>query len=223
MRVGLWVAFAALGLPVSAVSADLTGTWMLNGDFGSGLKYKLICVLQSNAQDVSGPCVAVPGASLRTSGRWDGRRMEFTYRSDYNGSGYRSDFDGAMTAGGAVQGSVSTQSSHGQFTATPLMDQIPDRPRPWKVDVAFPGVSYSAVCAFKTSGGGLNGPCAITEGPTLQVQGSSDKSDVTLSYDTEFQNRPVHLVYSGEVQADGSIKGTARSGDGAGTFTAARQ
>jgi hypothetical protein len=42
---------------------------------------------------------------------------------------------------------------------------------------------------------------------------------LTLAYDTTYQGSPVHLAYTGDVQADGTAKGTVDTGGPAGTFT----
>ena len=54
------------------------------------------------------------------------------------------------------------------------------------------------------------------------AKGAVDGSKATFAYDTDYQGRAVHVEYTGEVQADGSMKGPIREGDSEGSFTAAR-
>ncbi len=223
MKIGWAIAALALGAPLAASAADLSGAWTVKGDFGPKLKYTLVCLLKGNGTKFSGPCVATLGPMLKATGRLAGATMRFGYDTEYNYSGLHLDYVGNLQEDGVVRGVIDTRLSTGAFQATPLMQDGAGQASAWKVEVAFDALKYVVLCAFKSNSGNLRGPCAVTQGPTLQASGVSDGVNVTLGYDTDFQGQPVHVEYKGVLQPDGSLKGTTASGSGVGVFTATRQ
>ena len=224
MKRTLAIALVALGAPIAASAADLSGTWAVNGDFGSKLRYTLVCVLKSDGQALSGPCATIQGRARRTGGHLDGDKMTFSYTTDYNGSGEHLTYSGAVQPDGVVKGVVDTGGSKGEFQATPLTGAVAGQSTPYKLDVTLDtGLAFTVICTLKTQGSGLNGFCAVVAGSTLQTTGSSDGTNVTLSYDTEYQGHPVHDDYMGAVQPNGSLKGVIKAAGDSGTFTATRQ
>jgi hypothetical protein len=215
---------AAIGLSGVASAAGPSGAWVVKADFGPQFKYTLLCVLSASGEALAGPCNAVTGRTLQTVGRLTADTLRFAYDTDFNGGAIRLDYSGRMQADGVVRGAVETRASAGVFEARRVLDSAADQTSAWKVDVGFTQqLKYRVMCGFKAEGARLRGPCAITVGETLLAKGSADGAAVTFAYDTQFQGRPVHVVYSGTVQPDGSLKGAIRSGDATGAFTATRQ
>ena len=124
---------------------------------------------------------------------------------------------------GGAKGLVSTRLSTGQFEATPLPELSSALTAAWKVDVGFSDqIKYVLLCAFKSEGSKLGGPCAIIQGANLQARGAADGPNFSLAYDTTFQGRPVHVDYAGAFQPEGSVKGKVTAGESAGTSTTAK-
>ena len=221
MLVGLLAAMAA---PGAAQAADHAGTWAVKAEFGRQFKYTLLCTLSSAGDGLAGPCSAFTGRTLRTTGYLNGNSLRFAYDTDFNGAAIRLDYVGRLQPNGAFRGAVETRTSQGVFEARRVLDPGPDQLSAWKLDVGFSAqMRYGVFCGFKADGARLRGPCAIAVGETLPTKGAADASTVTFAYDTVFQGQPTHVVYTGAVQPDGSLKGTITSGGGTGTFTATKQ
>jgi hypothetical protein len=92
----------------------------------------------------------------------------------------------------------------------------------WNVNGAFgDAIKYSSVCTLKQdTAGKLAGTCKGTQQEDAATTGAVTGTSVAFAYDTTYQGSPVHLDYKGDVQADGSVKGTVDAGGAQGTFTA---
>jgi len=212
-----------LGTPLAVSAADMSATWIVKGEFGSDLQYSLFCQLEENTSKIAGPCVTMHGKLLKATGRLTGDTLTFRYDTDYDGGGLTLEYSGDVKPDGTVIGRINTGISTGQFRGSKVMSRDADHSTTWKFDVGFtPEIKYSVLCTFKADGVKIKGPCSIIQGPTLQAKGAVDGSKATFAYDTYYQGRAVHVEYTGEVQADGSMKGPIREGDSEGSFTAAR-
>ena len=90
----------------------------------------------------------------------------------------------------------------------------------WKLDGNFNDmIKFSITCKLTQTGTTLAGPCVGPQGEALAATGTTDGSKMEIAYDTTYQGSPVHLAYAGDVQADGTAKGTVDTGGPAGTFT----
>ena len=102
----------------------------------------------------------------------------------------------------------------------------------WTVNGAFDamGITYTLTCTLaQDATGKLTGPCtpagAAAAGDPVNATGQvgADGKSLEFAYDTTYQGSPVHLDYKGDVQADGSLKGTIDAGAVQGTFTATKK
>jgi hypothetical protein len=92
-----------------------------------------------------------------------------------------------------------------------------------KGDIGNGAVTWSSVCTLKQDDAGkLTGSCKGTQQEDAAATGSVTGSTVEIIYDTTYQGSPVHLDYKGDVQSDGSLKGTVDTGGPQGTFTATK-
>jgi hypothetical protein len=81
-------------------------------------------------------------------------------------------------------------------------------------------IQWTSACTLKQgSDGALSGTCKGTQNEDAAATGSVAGTKLTLAYDTTYQGSPVHLAYTGDVQADGTAKGAVDTGGPAGTFT----
>ena len=119
----------------------------------------------------------------------------------------------------------------GAFLAlAPAGAMAADESGAWKINGAFDamGINYSITCTMaQGDAGALTGTCTAPQGETgdpIKATGtvSTDGTKVEIQYDTTYQGSPVHLDYKGDVQPDGSLKGTIDAGAAQGTFTASK-
>ena len=81
-------------------------------------------------------------------------------------------------------------------------------------------IQWTSACTLKQAADGtLSGTCKGTQAEDAAATGSVTGTTITIAYDTTYQGSPVHLAYKGDVQADGTAKGTVDTGGPAGTFT----
>ena len=214
-------ALVSLAVPAAALAADLSGTWLVQAAPAGQQAAKLVCILQADGQNLFGPCAAVQGRILPTTGHTDGNLMEFKYSTDYNGSGVRLDYTGRVQPDGKVKGPVTTGAATGLFVATQVQNSESEHTKTWTVDSRIgPQFKYLLVCTFKSSGERFRGPCVATDGPTLRTTGTLNGTTIEFGYDLGTAGQPAHVAYAGSIQPDGTLSGTIRGG---GTFTASRQ
>jgi hypothetical protein len=111
------------------------------------------------------------------------------------------------------------------LTFAPAIACAADVSGAWTVNGAFgDAIKYSVTCTLaEDSSGKLSGPCKDGQGATVQSTGSVNGAAVEFAYDTTYQGSPVHLDYKGDIQSDGSLKGTVDAGGAQGNFTATKQ
>ena len=81
-------------------------------------------------------------------------------------------------------------------------------------------IQWTSACTLKQDAAGkLTGTCKGTQNEDAAATGTLTGTALELAYDTTYQGSPVHLAYTGDVQADGTAKGTVDTGGPAGTFT----
>jgi hypothetical protein len=81
-------------------------------------------------------------------------------------------------------------------------------------------IQWTSACTLKQDGDGkLSGTCKGTQNEDAAATGTVTGTTLDLAYDTTYQGSPVHLDYKGDVQPDGTAKGTVDTGGPAGTFT----
>lgn len=81
-------------------------------------------------------------------------------------------------------------------------------------------IQWTSACTLKQDAAGkLTGTCKGTQAEDAAASGAVSGTSITLAYDTTYQGSAVHLAYTGDVQADGTAKGTVDTGGPAGTFT----
>ena len=106
--------------PTLALAADISGAWVVNGDFEQmGMKYSLTCTFTDEGGKLTAPCKGdqtVP--DVTASGTVDGDSVEFGYDTTYMGNPVHLDYKGAVQSDGSIKGSIATGGPEGAFTAT---------------------------------------------------------------------------------------------------------
>lgn len=205
-----------------SVQGKFTGNWIVRGTFGE-LKYTLSCFFVGDEQTISGPCLTIQEPILTARGRLHEKSMQFKYKTEYQGAGLTLDYRGRIQPDGSFKGTVMADQSEGRFEATPQSVLTVGEMTPWIINVGFSSsMQYSVICGFNLNGDRLRGPCAISQGATLQARGRVEGDNVSFEYDTQYEGRQIHVEYSGILTADGALKGTIKEGSSAGTFSAER-
>jgi hypothetical protein len=91
----------------------------------------------------------------------------------------------------------------------------------WKITADVGGQPVHVNCLLEAADGKLAGPCtADISSDGAQATGTYNATGAELGYDIDAHGQKMHIVYTGETQADGSMKGTVDVGGMGGTFTA---
>ncbi len=107
------------------------------------------------------------------------------------------------------------------FLTMPLAARAADFTGAWLIQQTIGAQPPSAVvCVLKADKAVLYGPCAARVEHSRAATGWLDASSMTFRYRTDYNGSGVHLVYRGDVQPDGSVKGNVTSEGGKGVFQA---
>jgi hypothetical protein len=110
------------------------------------------------------------------------------------------------------------------LVCAPALASAADMSGSWTVNGAFgEAIKFTSACVLKDDGAGkLTGTCKGQANEDLATTGTVTPKTMEFAYDTTYQGSPVHLDFKGDVQADGSLKGTIETGGPEGTFTATK-
>jgi hypothetical protein len=101
----------------------------------------------------------------------------------------------------------------------PAAAQAQDLSGAWKLNLNIADMMIPLTCTFTQMGGTLGGTCDGADGKPAAVTGTVDGTKLKWSYDTTFQDMPMHVAYAGEVKPDSTIGGTVEATGASGTFT----
>ena len=115
--------YAALLLVLTAnfaLAADppvVAGKWQVHS-VTAGVESDSVCSFSQNKADLTGSCKD-PNGTNDITGKVDGTKVSWSFKSDYNGTPITVNFDGTL-ATGKITGTVSVKefSIEGEFTAT---------------------------------------------------------------------------------------------------------
>ncbi len=91
----------------------------------------------------------------------------------------------------------------------------------WKVDGDVYGNAIKMTCSLKQDGEKLSGAGALADNANVTLIGSVKDAAVTFEFDTP--DGTYHLVFTGKLEGEGSLKGTISVAGVEGTFTAVKQ
>jgi hypothetical protein len=92
----------------------------------------------------------------------------------------------------------------------------------WNVDGDVVSNPVKFVCVMKQDGEALSGTANLG-GKDVQVTGTVKEKAVTFEFDNEHEGSTYHLVFTGTLGDDGTIKGAIAVAGVEGTFTATKQ
>lgn len=93
----------------------------------------------------------------------------------------------------------------------------------WNIDGDVVGNPVKFTTVWKQDGETLSGTATLEGGRDVPVTGTAKDQAITFEYDTDHEGTTYHLVFSGTLGEDGTIKGTIAVAGVDGTFTATKQ
>lgn len=113
----LLLSTVALAAPV-AENVSVTGKWHVRSSI-AGNDSESDCTFEQKDNSLSGTCTSNNG-SVSITGKVDGKKVTWSYKSEYNGSPLTVNHEGTLTADDKITGtsSVPEYSVDGEFTAT---------------------------------------------------------------------------------------------------------
>jgi len=111
-------ALATAATTASAENASVAGKWHIH-DSIAGNDSDADCVFEQKDADLTGTCKVEMG-SVKITGKVDGKKVSWSYKSEYNGSPLTVNHEGTLDADNKITGkaSVPDYSVDGDFTAT---------------------------------------------------------------------------------------------------------
>ena len=120
MKARLLLAFAAsaAALASAADNPSVGGKWQVHSSI-SGYENDQVCTFVQKDDGLTGTCVSDQG-TVEISGKIDGNKVAWSYKSEYNGSPLTVKFEGAVDPQAGIKGSVEVPEFGvgGDFTAT---------------------------------------------------------------------------------------------------------
>jgi hypothetical protein len=113
------ILFASSTLVLSAADApSATGSWQIHNSI-AGNESDMACSFTQKDSDLTGTCSSTSGA-VTINGKIDGKKVNWTYKSEYNGGPITMTYKGTADSTEKISGSVTVEeySVDGEFTAT---------------------------------------------------------------------------------------------------------
>ncbi|HSU31901.1 MAG TPA: hypothetical protein VLJ11_11760 [Bryobacteraceae bacterium] len=109
---------SAAVLASAAGSASLTGPWQVHISI-AGTEKDQACTFTQTNNDLSGSCNSDQG-TVNISGKVDDKKINWTYKSEYDGSPITVKYQGTLDSASKIAGNVNVEEfgAEGDFTAT---------------------------------------------------------------------------------------------------------
>ena len=231
------LAFLFLLLCFASVAAQsgAAGAWDCilkspQGDFNIQL------ILKQDGEKVSGIVKSTRG-ELPIEGTTNGKDIKLKYTIKFEGNDMLITLSGALDAtsmkgsadyGGLADGEFSAKRTTGAgatktpANGTPASEKV-DISGPWSFQVETSAGAGSPTFTFKQDGEQLGGQYKGTFGEA-PLTGTVKGNQIDFTIKLSAQGQQFTIKYSGTIEKDGSMKGTADLGEvGSGTWTAKRQ
>jgi len=234
MRIILSIAFllflCAPTIPAQTTSA--AGTWDTTLVSPQGT-YNVQLILKQDGEKVTGVAKG-PRGEFPVDGTIKGKDLKVKYTINFQGTdmviALTGAVDGSAIKGTADYGGLAT----GEFSSklasdaaastakTPVADKI-DISGAWNFQVESPNGSGTPTFTFKQDGEKLSGQYKGLFGEA-PLTGTLKDNKVEFAIKVDVQGQQETITYTGTVEKDGSMKGTAQVGQiGSATWTAKRQ
>jgi hypothetical protein len=242
MRSALLLAAVVLALAAPAVYGQSTaplsaiGTWNLTFNTDQGPMSGQL-VLKKDADKIVGTITSDQAGTMPVEAQVDGKTLSvwFNYQGQngpmpvevagtIDGDNVKGTFTLSGSAGGTFAGTREKDASQAA-PSTPSKDAAaPSLTGTWVVSLQLDTMSATPTLVLKQDGEKLSGDYISEQYGKFPVTGTVKGNDVTLSFSMSAQGTAVDVTYSGTIEKDGSLKGSANYGDMmSGTFTATKK
>jgi hypothetical protein len=239
-----FVLAASLAVPAAAAAqssspADPAGTWNASFSTQNGVVPATL-KLQKSGDKMTGTIASDQGQT-EVEAQVKDKTLTVWFNFPANGNVIPIEMTGTLD-GDSVKGSFTAGGSPaGDWTATRAKDtkdakdtKEPAKPAPsgnanlagdWNVTLQLDAITATPSLTLKQDGDKLTGEYVSQMYGKAPVAGSVKGSEVTFTVSLSVEGNAVTAVYTGAVQADGSLKGSVDIGGGqmAGTFTAVKK
>ncbi len=116
MRAFLLTLSALALAAVTALAADASGTWKVDGDV-YGNPVKLSCALKQQGATLSGTATLEGGREVAVTGSVKENTVTFEFDAEHEGTTYHLVFTGTLGEDGGMKGTIAVAGAEGTFTA----------------------------------------------------------------------------------------------------------
>jgi len=236
------VAVAAQG-PAAGAAADATGTWNASFNTQQGV-IPATLTLQKDGDKITGTISSQEGTSP-VEAEVKGKTFTVWFNYNANGQTIPIEMNGTIEGDSAKGPFNAGGSPAGDWTATRAKDTKDtkdtkdakdakdtkgssgnsDVSGTWDASLQLDTITATPSFTLKQDGTKLTGEYTSQQYGKFPLTGEVTGTAVTFSVSMNIQGDAITAVYSGVIQADGSLKGTVDIGGGAmgGSFSAARK
>jgi len=245
-HVNVFVLAACLAIPGAAAAqspaaapADATGTWNASFNTQQGV-IPATLKLQKSGDKITGSIGSQDGESPLEA---EVKGKTLTAWFNYNANGQTIPIEmtgtidgdsakGTMTAGGSPAGDwTATRAKDAKDAKEPKDTKEPaksgssDVSGAWTASLQLDTVTATPSFTLKQDGSKITGEYVSQQYGKFPLSGEVTGTAVTFTVSMNIEGNAIEAVYSGVIQADGSLKGTVDIGGGAmgGTFSASRK
>lgn len=207
--------------PQSTAPVNAVGTWNLTfntdqGPIGAQL------VLKKDGDKLGGTITSDQAGTAPVEAQVDGKTLSVWF--NYPGQ------NGAMPV--EVTGTIDADNVKGSFTLSGSAggtfagsrEKDPALTGTWIVSLQLDSMSATPTLVLKQDGEKLSGDYVSEQYGKFPLTGTAKGNDITLSFSMSVQGTALDVTYSGTIEKDGSLKGTANYGDMmSGSFVATRK
>lgn len=102
---------------VTALAADVSGTWKVEGEvYATPVKFS--SALKQQGAELSGTATFEDGKAVPVTGSVKDKAVSFEFDTEHEGTAYHLVFTGTLGDDGAVKGTIAVAGVEGTFTAT---------------------------------------------------------------------------------------------------------
>ena len=225
---------AAYGQPAAPVNA--AGTWNLTFNTDQGPMSGQL-VLKNDGDKLGGTITSDQAGTMPVEAQVDGKTLSvwFNYPGQsgpmpvevtgtIDGDSVKGSFTLSGSAGGTFAGAREKDAAPATAAAPPKEGAAPSLTGTWIVNLQLDSMSATPTLNLKQDGEKLTGDYISEQYGKFPVTGTVKGNDVTLSFSMTAQGTAVDVTYTGTIEKDGSLKGTANYGDMmSGTFAATKK
>src|ERR1035437_716697 len=220
---------SAAAVAFAADSPSLSGKWQVHISI-AGNEIDQACTITQKDSELTGSCASTELGTVEITGKVDGKKITWSYKSAYNGSPITVKYEGMMDSATKISGNVTVPEfgADGDFATTQsaisadAVAQAATAPATgasavgslsvggkWQVHTAIAGTEIDQACTITQKDSELTGSCARarTEKGTVEITGKVDGKKISWSYKSDYDGSPITVKYEGMMDSTTKISG----------------